>query len=196
MEAFYQREQHPFGTELLSLIKDWVKDFKPGLVLDLGSGDGRNALYLASLGFTVHAIDYAPTAIAQLEATTREYNLSAFVKAEVVDAADFVFAQEYDNIICTQVLHFLPTECTMTVLDQVVSHTAQGGLNIVAVFLAVPPLFNANLSQRWLKRGELQDLYATWEILSYDEPLRATKKLDKEGNHYMQPRTEIVARKI
>ncbi|WP_030693127.1 class I SAM-dependent methyltransferase [Streptomyces globisporus] len=38
-----------------------------GRVLDLGCGPGRNALYLASLGFEVTAVDLSPTAIAWAE---------------------------------------------------------------------------------------------------------------------------------
>src|SRR5271154_1361182 len=36
----------------------------PGRALDLGCGPGRNALYLASHGFEVDAVDLSPVAIA------------------------------------------------------------------------------------------------------------------------------------
>nr|WP_277815382.1 methyltransferase domain-containing protein [Streptomyces sp. PRh5] len=37
----------------------------PGRALDLGRGPGRNALHLASQGFTVDVVDLSPTAIAR-----------------------------------------------------------------------------------------------------------------------------------
>ncbi len=40
---------------------------RPGRVLDLGCGPGRNAVYLASLGFEVDAVDLSPVAIAWAE---------------------------------------------------------------------------------------------------------------------------------
>lgn len=36
-------------------------------ILDIASGDGRNAVYLAKLGFKVHAIDFSTEAINRLQ---------------------------------------------------------------------------------------------------------------------------------
>ncbi|MFD8638454.1 class I SAM-dependent methyltransferase, partial [Streptomyces sp. NPDC059656] len=44
----------------------------PGRALDLGCGPGRNALYLASRGFEVDAVDLSPTAVAWAEERARE----------------------------------------------------------------------------------------------------------------------------
>jgi dihydroneopterin aldolase len=47
-----------------------------GLALDVAAGSGRNALYLASHGFTVDAIDRDERALAQLSETARPRSLS------------------------------------------------------------------------------------------------------------------------
>lgn len=46
-----------------------------GLVLDLACGNGRNAIYLAKVGFTVEAVDISDVAITWLEERVRELKL-------------------------------------------------------------------------------------------------------------------------
>ena len=67
--AFFQDRSKPcpfFGTAPDESLSAWVRDgpVAPGRALDLGCGNGRNAIFLARHGFTVEAVDYAPTAIA------------------------------------------------------------------------------------------------------------------------------------
>ncbi|HKS46497.1 MAG TPA: class I SAM-dependent methyltransferase [Amycolatopsis sp.] len=54
-------------------------------VLELGAGHGRDALFLAHRGFTVHATDFSPAALAQLRAA-----------ATALGLADKVSTGEYD----------------------------------------------------------------------------------------------------
>ncbi len=49
--------------ELVRLVADGT--LTRGRALDLGCGTGDNAIYLAQHGFTVAALDYAPSAIAK-----------------------------------------------------------------------------------------------------------------------------------
>ncbi|MFD8590048.1 class I SAM-dependent methyltransferase [Streptomyces sp. NPDC059637] len=44
------------------------RDAGASRVLELGSGDGRDALYFARSGFTVHAVDFSPAALERLAA--------------------------------------------------------------------------------------------------------------------------------
>ena len=45
-----------------TLIKE-IEGMRPGRALDLGSGDGRNAVWLASHGWRVTAVDFSPVAL-------------------------------------------------------------------------------------------------------------------------------------
>jgi SAM-dependent methyltransferase len=47
---------------------------RPGRALDLGCGAGRNAVYLASVGFEVDAVDLSPAAVAWGEDRAREHD--------------------------------------------------------------------------------------------------------------------------
>ncbi len=60
-------------------------ELRLGPVLDVASGDGRNALWLAAQGFAVTALDIAPTAIARLEAVAAARGLKVTTRVADLD---------------------------------------------------------------------------------------------------------------
>ena len=74
MKLFYNawyRFGHPpwvgdARPELVSLVTDGT--LPPGRAIDLGCGEGDNAIFLAQHGFDVTAVDFAPAAIARARA--------------------------------------------------------------------------------------------------------------------------------
>lgn len=59
-----------------------------GLAVDIGCGGGRNALYLASVGFDVIAMDFTPSRIEQTMRLAREVKLDQRLKAVVQDVRE------------------------------------------------------------------------------------------------------------
>jgi SAM-dependent methyltransferase len=78
-------------------------------VLDLGSGNGRNALYLARLGFRVDAIECCRQSIDELEILARAMALPLHGMYHDLGAADPDF-RGYGIVLCTLVLHYLTPE--------------------------------------------------------------------------------------
>ena len=80
-ERFYEKtpgtSSYGNPTDLIRKITDILPN---GTVLDLGAGDGRHALYLASQGFEVTAVDLS------------EAGLEKLLPAVLADAEDFVVA--------------------------------------------------------------------------------------------------------
>ena len=74
-------------------------------VLDLGAGNGRHALPLATLGFGVVALDVSDTALKALDRRAREAGLRnlALVRHEM-DELPFVDGY-FDGVVCTNVVH-------------------------------------------------------------------------------------------
>jgi SAM-dependent methyltransferase len=67
-DSFYQDRAKPctfFGTAPDESLSGWVHDglFCPGRAVELGCGNGRNAIFLARRGFLVEAVDYSKKAV-------------------------------------------------------------------------------------------------------------------------------------
>ena len=74
--------------------------------LDVACGDGRNARWLAELGFSVDAVDVSDVAIGALRRAAEERELT--VQATVVDLeSEALPVGEYDVVLC---MHYLQRE--------------------------------------------------------------------------------------
>lgn len=88
MDARYWDERYE-ATELVwstgpnATVAEQVSDLRPGTALDLGSGEGRNTVWLAEHGWTVTAVDFSPVATDKaLAAAARQVTIDA-VTADV-----------------------------------------------------------------------------------------------------------------
>lgn len=57
------REKLPWGTEPNRFLVDSARHLAPGAALDIACGQGRNAVWLASLGWSVTGVDWSEVAI-------------------------------------------------------------------------------------------------------------------------------------
>lgn len=63
-----------------------VEDLEPGRALDLACGEGQNAIWLATLGWRVDAVDYSPVAIAKARARAERDGVKVtFAEADLVE---------------------------------------------------------------------------------------------------------------
>ena len=77
-------------------------DLREPRALDVACGDGRNARWLAELGFAVGAVDVSDVAIAALRAAAAERGLR--VDARVVDLEQDALPGGYDVVVCVNYL--------------------------------------------------------------------------------------------
>jgi SAM-dependent methyltransferase len=104
----------------------------PGRALDLGCGPGRNAIFLASRGFTVDAVDLSPAAVDW--ARERARAAGADIRFHCGDAfalADDVLAGPYDLVYDSGCFHHLPPHrriSHLALLDRVLAPGGHFGL--------------------------------------------------------------------
>ena len=102
-DEYYQTEDL-FGEPLPELFELYSKELVPGKLLDLGCGQGRNAIPLAKIGYNVTGLDYSNVGIEQMKNKALVDNL--YVTGTVQDMFIFQGYNEFDYILCDSLFHF------------------------------------------------------------------------------------------
>jgi tellurite methyltransferase len=195
-EATYSRVNAPgtFGEPATELA--WICSLLPSgaTVLDLGCGEGRNALYLAAQGCDVTAIDISHAGIEKLKHHARERALS--IRAEVRDMRGYIFDRDYDLIVAHGSLHLIERDDWASLIHRARAHTVAGGYNLLVLFTDTlpPPDDLKDFHIGLFREGEVFEFYNDWEIL-----LRESYILEDEhpgGIRHRHPINKLVARKV
>jgi 2-polyprenyl-3-methyl-5-hydroxy-6-metoxy-1,4-benzoquinol methylase len=100
--------------------------FQPRTVLELGCGDGVNAVFMASRGCAVTAVDVSPSALEMAREKQREAGVDVdFIKGDVF-ALEFG-REAYDFVFDRGLLHHLPVFRFEDYSDLVADRLAPGG---------------------------------------------------------------------
>ncbi|SOC43794.1 class I SAM-dependent methyltransferase [Ureibacillus acetophenoni] len=106
---------------------------KGGKVLDVGIGEGRNALFFAKQGFVVQGIDISETAINRCLDLSKEHNLK--IVAKVDDIRNYeVKKDQYSLIILSNVLNFFPDHEISEIIAKLKNGLKENGLIYINVF--------------------------------------------------------------
>lgn len=119
-EKFYRENPNGLGEPTREFVEFFeTYDRMNATVLDVGCGQGRDALFIARMGHTVHGIDVSPTGVADLLTTARSENLC--VTAEVADIRDYRWRDKYDVIVIDRALHMLQANARNAVLRSILT---------------------------------------------------------------------------
>ena len=135
-------------------------------LLDLGCGEGRNAIYFACHGFRVTGLD---TSMPGLE-KARRYAGEAGVDVQTVcaDLRSYALGQTYDVIFSTGAVHYIPPDTRRERFEHFKARTAPGGLNAHSALVGKPFIGeapDADLGTVLFTSGELMGYHWDWEIL-------------------------------
>lgn len=192
----YARCDRFWGVEPGSLVLRWLSTPLEGLrILDVGCGDGKNALWLAARGANVMALDVSRLA---LDRATRQDGAGR-VSWVVADAAalPFIRTPQFDVIIAYGLLHCLANEVAVhAVIDALQSLTKHGGLHLAVAFNArdqdldrAHPGFRPTL----LEHHAYLRAYASWQVLEATDTLLYESHPHNDVPHH-HSMTRIVAR--
>ncbi len=99
-------------------------------VLDIGCGQGRDALFIAGMGHSVVGVDLSPNGIRDLNNAANKGNLD--VEGVVADIETFVPEGEFDVVLIDRTLHMLPEKERLEVLERLICTVPKGGWVLIA----------------------------------------------------------------
>ena len=146
---------------------------KPLRVLELGCGEGKDAVFLARNGYRVTAFDLAENGLRKARRLAEINGVKInFFRADI---GEYLPEEEYDIVFSSGVLHYLPKNRAARLFDALREHTAPGGLHAVNQFvrkmwLELPPdMEQAEREADPWYTGELAAFYRDWNILTMEE---------------------------
>ena len=181
------------GNPVHSEVLEAMESLSPGKALDLGCGQGRNALFLAQHGFEVTAVDQNELALEILQSIVEQEDLEMTVG--LYDINSSALSQTYDLIVSTVVLMFLQADRIPAIIRNMQDQTNPGGYNLIVCAMdtedypcQVPFSFT-------FKEGELADYYKDWELVKYNENPGHLHRRDENGNRIALRFATMLAKK-
>ncbi len=172
----------------------------PGLALDLGCGQGRNAVWLASRGFKVTAIDKSAQAIEFLIGLAAKYHFSIDTRVQDITTCE-LNKGAYDLVVVQTTLnHLNPPEAIPECCQKIIQALTYGGILYCVGFTTEDPGFSkgdnrsecSGFCTYYFSCRELMSYFAELDCLFYDE---YSKIDDSHGPPHKHGKVKLIARR-
>jgi 2-polyprenyl-3-methyl-5-hydroxy-6-metoxy-1,4-benzoquinol methylase len=104
-------------------VEAHLADLEPASAIDLGAGEGRNAVWLASRGWTVTAVDFSRVGLDKAEVLAAEHGVE--IATVCADATTWQPDEPVDLVVLSYLQ--LPSERQRVVLEHAASWLTPGG---------------------------------------------------------------------
>jgi tellurite methyltransferase len=164
----YASEEHYWTLRPSSSCFEVLKCMPPDRrlrLLDVGCGEGRNAVFFARNGYRVTAFDLSAEGVKKTRELAQKVGVT--VDAFEADLNTFRLAEPFDVVFSTGVLHSSDPGRRDEIMTNYQAHTREGGLHVLSVFVAkpfIPPAPDRDPNASPWRSGELLRYYADWRI--------------------------------
>ncbi len=168
----YRRGEHANSEPdpFLVSCRDWLEELLPrrGEALDLAGGAGRNAVYLAGLGFAVTLVDASEVAARRARTLASQHNVPLRIVVADLERNEYVLKPESFDLVV--VFFFLER----ALFPAIRSAVKPGGLVIYRTYTVDQQRYpgRPKHAMHLLKHNELLDEFRGFRILSYEEIVR------------------------
>lgn len=173
-EKLYDSDEYYWGLEpadflpsLLEVVDKEPKDIK---VLDIGCGEGKDAVYMAKQGCQVTGFDITESGVRKTKLLAEKNGVE--INAYVDDINTFKTNEKFDIIYSTGTIQYLFPENINSFFEKINDITNIGGVVYFNVFvekpyLPLPPDWDKE--EKMWKTGDLFSHFKDWEICKIDE---------------------------
>lgn len=174
-EKYYESEEYYWGLQPSDLCYEIMKIIPPSKdikVLDIGCGEGKDAVFLAKQGYDVYAFDITKNGIRKTKALAEKEQVK--VTSWIDDINDFQTDQKFDIIYSTGTIQYLDENHKVSFFEKVKAMTKENGIHWFNVFvekpfMELPP--DWDVYEKMWKTAELFSYYHDWELLRIDEKI-------------------------
>ena len=156
-------EEPFFNTDPNAFLERMVARWKPGKALDVGMGQGRNAVFLAQEGWDVTGFDPADKAVALAHELAGKAGVE--IKTFVQTDEEFDFGTEKWDLI---VLSYVSAR---SLVDEVVRSLAPGGLVVLEAFHEDATEGRSIGGAVVYENNELLGLFSELRIIRYEDEM-------------------------
>lgn len=161
---------HENGTAPSQFLVENAALLPQGRALDVAMGSGRNAIYLAGMGFDVEGVDISPEAVNEALASARKAGVT--IRAQVADLeGDYYIEKDaYNVIICFNYLQ-------RSLISQIKGGLLQGGIVVYETFIIDQVQFGKPKNPDYLlQHNELLNMFHDFRCLRYYEGITGSQK--------------------
>ncbi|MFI6996668.1 class I SAM-dependent methyltransferase [Nocardia sp. NPDC050175] len=178
-DASYQDGPAPWDVDRPQPAIVRVASGFAGTVLDVGCGSGENALYVASLGFSVVGIDVAETALAIARAKAAERGIEVdFVVADGFQLTRL--GRRFDTVVDCGMFHTCDADERPEYVASLRSTIAHGGTLYVLCFSDIGP----DVGPHPVSRDELSAAFESgddWNVVAIEQDRVLTRYHGDDG---------------
>lgn len=158
------------NTHPAQFLVDSIGLLPKGRVLDIAMGAGRNAIYLANLGFRVEGVDISAEGIDKAGRLAEQSGVSISVQVADVEDNYRIPARAYDAIICFYYLH-------RPLIPSIKRGLKPGGVIVYETYIIDQAQWGEPKNpDHLLGHNELLDMFRDFRVLRYREGIIGEQK--------------------
>jgi 2-polyprenyl-3-methyl-5-hydroxy-6-metoxy-1,4-benzoquinol methylase len=161
-EKFAQRSDNPLNPE--GVIIDNINYFQKGSLLDIASGDGRNALFFLENGFRVTGVDFSLNALERLKRFAERLNHS--IETQQADLSNSNALRNigiFDNIIIN---HYRLNQENLADIE---NHISDNGILFISGFGHEHKTDERIRKKDLIQPADIETLKKSFELIKYIE---------------------------
>lgn len=139
-------------------------------LLDIGCGEGKDAVFFARCGYEVSAFDISEAGLDKVRRLADSAGVQ--VRAFQANLWDFRLTEPYDILFSSGVLHYIKPELRQEIMGNYREHIRPGGIAAFHVFVDkpfLPPAPEQEAHSYPWKSGELFTCFHDWRMKRCDE---------------------------
>jgi tellurite methyltransferase len=192
-ERVYSREEYYWGTEPNDMAERTVslapEPSDTLTAVDIGAGEGRDAVYFAEQGWNVYAMEVSPSGLSKAERLAERRGVP--LQRVEADANEATLPETVDVVYSAGAVQYIHPANRERQFGHFKQETTAGGVHAIFAFVDHPEVPTApdwTQNEHFYARGELAGYYEDWDIVEETEMIFD----DESGGEVHQHAAEIL----